>query len=195
MLLIKENYGVTRLREVVGTLIVIPNQNMFHLANYQTSFIDSFAMEDTVLLAGVNSITNLMTTPGLINLNFSDVQSVMSFMENSILGTGQSSFKDIKDGKKQLERAIFATELALANPLLGSNIDIGAVKGVLFNITGGKNMTLFEVDMDAQLITERVEDDHANTIFGSSYDKSLEESVRVNVVATGTEEYKEETNV
>jgi len=189
------NEGVTRLREVVDTLIVIPNQNLFHLANDQTSFVDSFAMADNVLLAGVKSITDLMTTPGLINLDFADVQSVMSGMGNAILGTGQSSFEDIKDGKKQLERAVVAAELALANPLLGSNMDIGTAKGMLVNITGGKDMTLFEVDRAAQLITERVEDDHANIIFGSAYDESLEGSVRVSVVATGIEEYKEEKKV
>lgn len=194
--------GITRLRGVVDTLIVIPNQNLFHLATDQTSFVDSFAMADNVLLAGVRSITDLMTTPGLINLDFADVQSVMSGMGNAILGTGQSSFTDIDTaganagagGKKQpqQERAVAAAELALANPLLGSNMDIGTAKGMLVNITGGKDMTLFEVDRAAQLITERVEDDHANIIFGSAYDESLDGSVRVSVVATGIEEYKEE---
>merc|ERR1719491_307693 len=150
------NEGVTRLREVVDTLIVIPNQNLFHLANDQTSFVDSFAMADNVLLAGVKSITDLMTTPGLINLDFADVQSVMSGMGNAILGTGQSSFEDM---------------------------DIGTAKGMLVNITGGKDMTLFEVDRAAQLITERVKDESANIIFGSAYVESLDGSIRVSVVA------------
>eukprot|EP00555_Chaetoceros_dichaeta_P014947 CAMPEP_0198255154 /NCGR_PEP_ID=MMETSP1447-20131203/5348_1 /TAXON_ID=420782 /ORGANISM="Chaetoceros dichaeta, Strain CCMP1751" /LENGTH=537 /DNA_ID=CAMNT_0043941469 /DNA_START=199 /DNA_END=1812 /DNA_ORIENTATION=- len=191
------NEGIGRLREVVDTLIVIPNQNLFHLANDQTSFVDSFAMADNVLLAGVKSITDLMTTPGLINLDFADVQSVMSGMGNAILGTGQSSFEDdgLKDGKKQLERAVVAAEMALANPLLGSDMDIGTAKGMLVNITGGKDMTLFEVDRAAQLITERVQDDSANIIFGSAYDESLDGSVRVSVVATGIEEYSEEKKV
>jgi len=203
------NEGVERLREVVDTLIVIPNQNLFHLADDNTSFVDSFAMADDVLLAGVKSITDLMTTPGLINLDFADVQSVMSGMGNAILGTGQSSFDDIHDanntnassantnGKKQppppnQERAVLAAEMALANPLLTSNMDISTAKGMLVNITGGKDMTLFEVDRAAQLITERVEDDHANIIFGSAYDETLDGSVRVSVVATGIEEVKEE---
>jgi len=189
------NEGVMRLREVVDTLIVIPNQNLFHLANDQTSFVDSFAMADNVLLAGVKSITDLMTTPGLINLDFADVQSVMSGMGNAILGTGQSSFEDLKDDKNKAERAVVAAEMALANPLLGSNMDIGTAKGMLVNITGGKDMTLFEVDRAAQLITERVEDDHANIIFGSAYDERLDGSVRVSVVATGIEEYEEEKKV
>jgi len=196
--------GVARLREVVDTLIVIPNQNLFQMADEGTSFVDSFAMADNVLLAGVKSITDLMTTPGLINLDFADVQSVMSGMGNAILGTGQSSHDDVHNststnganGKNKqsasIERAVAAAEMALANPLLGSNMDIGTAKGMLVNITGGKDMTLFEVDRAAQLITERVEDDHANIIFGSAYDETLEGSVRVSVVATGIEEFVEE---
>jgi len=196
--------GIERLREVVDTLIVIPNQNLFALADDQTSFVDSFAMADNVLLAGVKSITDLMTSPGLINLDFADVQSVMNGMGNAILGTGQSSNDDFKPsssstsssngngnnggGKVVQERAIIAAEQALANPLLGADMDIGTAKGMLVNITGGNDMTLFEVDRAAQLITERVQDPNANIIFGSAYDESLNGSVRVSVVATGIDE-------
>jgi cell division protein FtsZ len=179
------NEGIGRLKEVVDTLIMIPNQNLFHLANDDTSFMDSFAMADNVLLAGVRSITDLMTTPGLINFDFADVQSVMHGMGNAMLGTGVASKNDLKD---QEERAILAAEQALANPLLGENMDIGTAKGMLVNITGGKDMTLFEVDRAAQCITERVIDEHANIIFGSAYDESLDGSIRVSVVATGIDE-------
>lgn len=181
------NEGIASLRQVVDTLIVIPNQNLFHLVNRDTSFMDSFAMADDVLLAGVKSITDLMTTPGLINLDFADVQSVMHGMGNAMLGTGQadgtSSGKN-NEGEEE-ERAIAAAKQALANPLLGENMDIGTAKGMLVNITGGRDMTLFEVDRAAQCITERVIDENANIIFGSAYDESLDGSIRVSVVATG----------
>lgn len=180
------NEGISRLESVVDTLIMIPNQNLFQLANDQTSFMDSFAMADNVLLAGVKSITDLMTTPGLINLDFADVQSVMHGMGNAMLGTGVAGRDDcVNEGD---ERAIMAAEMALANPLLGDNMDIGTAKGMLVNITGGKDMTLFEVDRAAQRITERVVDENANIIFGSAYDESLDGSIRVSVVATGIDE-------
>lgn len=180
------NEGISRLESVVDTLIMIPNQNLFQLANDQTSFMDSFAMADNVLLAGVKSITDLMTTPGLINLDFADVQSVMHGMGNAMLGTGVAGRDDcVNEGD---ERAIMAAEMALANPLLGDNMDIGTAKGMLVNITGGKDMTLFEVDRAAQCITERVVDENANIIFGSAYDESLDGSIRVSVVATGIDE-------
>eukprot|EP01083_Nonionella_stella_P290860 989679_1 len=142
-------------------------------------------MADNVLLAGVKSITDLMTTPGLINLDFADVQSVMHGMGNAMLGTGVASKKDLEEGE---ERAIKAAEQALANPLLGENLDIATAKGMLVNITGGSDMTLFEVDRAAQCITERILDENANIIFGSAYDQSLEGSIRVSVVATGIDE-------
>jgi cell division protein FtsZ len=147
--------------------------------------MDSFAMADNVLLAGVRSITDLMTTPGLINLDFADVQSVMHGMGNAMLGTGVASKDGLKDNE---ERALLAAEQALANPLLGENMDIGTAKGMLVNITGGKDMTLFEVDRAAQHITERVLDENANIIFGSAYDESLDGSIRVSVVATGIDD-------
>ena len=179
------NEGIGRMQDVVDTLIMIPNQNLFHLATDNTSFMDSFAMADNVLLAGVKSITDLMTTPGLINLDFADVQSVMHGMGNAMLGTGVASKKDLEEGE---ERAIKAAEQALANPLLGENLDIATAKGMLVNITGGSDMTLFEVDRAAQCITERILDENANIIFGSAYDQSLEGSIRVSVVATGIDE-------
>jgi cell division protein FtsZ len=184
------NEGIDRMEKVVDTMIVIPNQNLFAMANDQTSFMDAFGMADNVLLAGVKSITDLMTTPGLINLDFADVQSVMHGMGNAILGTGVSSSSQLTtDADGQVtERAILAAEQALANPLLGDNMDIGTAKGMLVNITGGKDMTLFEVDRAAQCITERIQDESANIIFGSAYDESLDGSIRVSVVATGIEE-------
>ena len=168
--------GIERLQGVVDTLIVIPNQNLFQIAGPDTTFVDAFQMADDVLLGGVKSITDLMTSPGLINLDFADVQAVMVGMGNALLGTGVSSGED---------RAIKAAQLALENPLLGDTLDIATAKGMLVNITGGKDMTLFEVDKAAQLITQRVQDDTANIIFGSAYDSSLEGSIRVSVVATG----------
>eukprot|EP00979_Chaetoceros_neogracilis_P006626 scaffold1345_cov265-Chaetoceros_neogracile.AAC.6 len=179
------NEGIARLKDTVDTLIMIPNQNLFQLANDSTSFMDSFAMADNVLLAGVKSITDLMTTPGLINLDFADVQSVMHGMGNAMLGTGVASKEGLGEGE---ERAIVAAMQALSNPLLGDNMDIGTAKGMLVNITGGRDMTLFEVDRAAHCITERIVDENANIIFGSAYDESLDGSIRVSVVATGIDE-------
>jgi len=188
--------GITVLRRVVDTLIVIPNQNLFHLVDKSTSFMDSFAIADDVLLAGVKSITDLMTMPGLINLDFADVQSVMHGMGNAILGTGQAGIlenynnenESNKNGNVEYERSIEAAKQALNNPLLGDNMDIGTAKGMLVNITGGRDMTLWEVDRAAQCITEKVQDENANIIFGSAYDENLDGCIRVSVVATGINE-------
>ena len=209
--------GVDRLKEVSDTLIVVPNQNLFRLVGEKTSFVDSFRLADNVLLAGVRSITDLMTSPGLINLDFADVQSVMHGMGNALLGTGQACHDDVigsygvgeaksTDGKKEGQnadseeqstdgdagdecRAIRAAKMALNNPLLGEgNMDIGSAKGMLVNMTGGSDMTLFEVDRAAEYITERVLDPDANIIFGSAYDANLTGCVRVSVVATGIDE-------
>jgi len=174
--------GIQRLQEVVDTIIVIPNQNLFSLATAETSFVDAFRMADDVLLGGVKSITDLMTSPGLINLDFADVQSVMHGMGNALLGTGVASGDD---------RCVEAAKLALENPLLDNasqEMDIATAKGMLVNITGGADMTLFEVDKAAQFITSRVNDDDANIIFGSAYDESLKGSIRVSVVATGIDQ-------
>jgi len=148
-------------------------------------------MADDVLLAGVKSITDLMTTPGLINLDFADVQSVMHGMGNAMLGTGQACLED-EDVRADEDRASIAAERALTNPLLGDDVDVGSAKGMLVNITGGRDMTLFEVDRAAQLVTERVRDPDANIIFGSAYDEGLEGCIRVSVVATGIEKMEEE---
>jgi cell division protein FtsZ len=170
--------GLERLRDVVDTLIVIPNQNIFALIDHTTSFRDSFALADDVLLAGVRSITDLMTSPGYINLDFADVQTVMHGMGNAMLGTGEAEGDD---------RAVMAATQALTNPLLG-HMEIGTAKGMLVNITGGDDMTLFEVERAAQTICENVEDETANIIFGSSHDADMEGHIRVSVVATGIEE-------
>lgn len=169
--------GVERLQDVVDTLIVIPNQNLFEIAGPETTFVDAFQMADDVLLGGVKTITDLMTSPGIINLDFADVKAVMADMGNAIMGTGISNAGE--------DRAVKAAEQALGNPLLGDLLDISSAKGVLVNITGGKDMTLYEVDKAAQLITKKVTDESANIIFGSTFDPSLEGSIRVSVVATG----------
>jgi cell division protein FtsZ len=171
--------GIGRLQSVVDTLIVIPNQNLFQLASKETSFVDAFSMADNVLLGGVKSITDLMTSPGLINLDFADVQSVMHGMGSALLGTGLASGEN---------RAVEAATMALENPLLGNDLDIATAKGMLVNITGGKDMTLWEVNEAAQCVTARVKDESANIIFGSAYDESLEGSMRVSVVATGIDQ-------
>lgn len=142
-----------------------------------TSFRESFALADDVLLAGFRSITDLMTVPGTINLDFADVPTVMHGMGHAMLGTGHAEGED---------RAVRAAEESLTNPLLG-HMEIGTAKGMLVNITGGDDMTLYEMERAAQSITQSVQDENANVIFGSSYDKEMNGSVRVSVVATGIE--------
>jgi len=171
--------GLNNLRPVVDSLLVVPNQNLFQVANESTTFIDSFKLADDVLLAGVKGITDLMISPGMINLDFADVQSVMHGMGNAILGTGQAEGEN---------RAIRAAEAALQNPLLLGEMDISTAKGLLVNITGGTDMTLFEVDKAAQRITQVIKDENANIIFGSAFDASLSGSIKVSIVATGLDE-------
>ena len=170
--------GLTYMEKVTDTLIVIPNQNIFQLVDQSTSLADSFRLADDVLLAGVRSVTDLMVTPGLINLDFADVQAVMKGMGTAMMGSGQAEGDD---------RAAKAAEMALQNPLLG-DISVRTAKGMLVNITGGSDMTLFEVDKAAQKITEAVEDESANIIFGSAFDPAMEGKLRVSIVATGIEE-------
>ena len=148
------------------------------MVDESTSLINSFALADDVLLAGVKSVTELMTSPGLINLDFADVQSVMHGMGNAMLGFGQGAGDD---------RAMAAAEQALKNPLFG-DMNISTAKGMLVNITGGSDMTLFEVSKAAQVISDVIEDDDANIIFGTAYDSSLDGSIRVSVVATGIDD-------
>ena len=166
--------GIEELTQHVDTLIIIPNQNLFRIANEKTTFADAFKMADDVLYSGVRGVTDLMVMPGLINLDFADIRTVMSEMGKAMMGTGEAS------GER---RAIDATEAAISNPLL-EDISMKGAKGVLINITGGLDMTLFEVDEAANRIREEV-DPEANIIFGSTFDQSMEGIMRVSVVATG----------
>lgn len=166
--------GIRELQQYVDTLIIIPNQNLFRVANEKTTFADAFKMADNVLQSGVRGITDLMVMPGLINLDFADVRSVMSEMGKAMMGTGEA------DGE---HRAIEAAERAIANPLL-DDISMKGARGVLINITGGPDLTLFEVDEAANRIREEV-DPEANIIVGSTLDANMEGRMRVSVVATG----------
>ena len=166
--------GVEALQKVVDTLIIIPNQNLFRLANENTTFTEAFALADDVLYQGVKGVTELMVRPGLINLDFADVRAVMDEMGKAMMGTGEAEGEN---------RAIQAAEKAIANPLL-DEISLEGAKGVLINITGGYDLTLFELDEAANKIREKVDGD-ANIIVGSTLDTSMEGKMRVSVVATG----------
>ncbi len=166
--------GIKELEKYVDTLIIIPNQNLFRIANEKTTFADAFKMADDVLHSGVRGVTDLMVMPGLINLDFADVKSVMSEMGKAMMGTGEA------DGER---RALDAAEAAISNPLLDDTSMKGA-NGVLINITGGPDMTLFEVDEAANRIRAEVDQD-AYIIFGSTFNEELSGKVRVSVVATG----------
>ncbi len=166
--------GIEQLAKHVDTLIVIPNQNLFRVANEKTTFAAAFAMADQVLYSGVASITELMTKEGLINLDFADVRAIMSEMGRAMMGTGEAS------GEK---RAIEAAEAAISNPLL-DDVSMRGARGLLISITGGPDLTLYEVDEAATRIREEV-DPEANIILGATFDESLEGTMRVSVVATG----------
>ncbi|OJF97296.1 cell division protein FtsZ [Pararhizobium antarcticum] len=166
--------GISELQKSVDTLIVIPNQNLFRIANDKTTFADAFAMADQVLYSGVACITDLMVKEGLINLDFADVRSVMREMGRAMMGTGEASGEG---------RAMAAAEAAIANPLLDETSMKGA-QGLLISITGGRDLTLFEVDEAATRIREEVDPD-ANIILGATFDEELEGLIRVSVVATG----------
>ncbi len=166
--------GIEELQKNVDTLIVIPNQNLFRIANDKTTFADAFAMADQVLYSGVACITDLMVKEGLINLDFADVRSVMREMGKAMMGTGEASGEG---------RALAAAEAAIANPLLDETSMRGA-RGLLISITGGRDLTLFEVDEAATRIREEVDQD-ANIILGATFDEELEGVIRVSVVATG----------
>src|SRR5437764_514692 len=166
--------GITELQKCVDTLLIIPNQNLFRVANEKTTFADAFAMADQVLCSGVACMTDLMVKEGLINLDFADVRAVMREMGKAMMGTGEAS------GDK---RALSAAEAAISNPLLDETSMKGA-KGLLISITGGKDLTLYEVDEAATRIREEVDSD-ANIIVGATFDESLDGIVRVSVVATG----------
>ncbi|HEY8591716.1 MAG TPA: cell division protein FtsZ [Sphingomicrobium sp.] len=168
--------GISELQQHVDTLIVIPNQNLFRLANSETTFKQAFEMADEVLQQGVRGITDLMVMPGLINLDFADVRSVMSEMGKAMMGTGEA------DGDN---RAIEAAEKAISNPLL-DGVSMKGAKGVIISITGGEDMRLMEVDEAASHIKELVDPD-ANIIWGSAFNNDLGGKIRVSVVATGIE--------
>jgi cell division protein FtsZ len=166
--------GIEELQQFVDTLIVIPNQNLFRRANERTGWKEAFKMADEVLYMGVRGVTDLMMAPGLVNLDFADIRTVMAEMGKAMMGTGEAEGEG---------RAVRAAELAINNPLLEDNNMSGA-RGLLINITGGEDMTLFEVDEAANRIRQEV-DEEANIIFGSAIDESLAGKVRVSVVATG----------
>ncbi len=166
--------GITELQQYVDTLIVIPNQNLFRIANERTGWKEAFKMADNVLYMGVRGVTDLMMTPGQVNLDFADIRTVMAEMGKAMMGTGEAEGEN---------RAIRAAEAAINNPLLEDTSMAGA-RGLLINITGGEDMTLFEVDHAANRIKEEVAED-ANIIFGSAVDENLTGKMRVSVVATG----------
>jgi cell division protein FtsZ len=166
--------GISELQKSVDTLIVIPNQNLFRIANEKTTFADAFAMADQVLYSGVACITDLMVKEGLINLDFADVRAIMREMGKAMMGTGEAS------GEK---RAILAAEAAIANPLL-DEVSMRGARGLLISITGGNDLTLYEVDEAASRIRQEVDED-ANIILGATFDENLDGIVRVSVVATG----------
>jgi cell division protein FtsZ len=166
--------GIGELQRYVDTLIVIPNQNLFRVANERTTFAEAFGMADQVLHSGVRSITDLMVLPGLINLDFADVRTVMTEMGKAMMGTGEATGED---------RALMAAQNAIQNPLL-DEVSLKGAKAVLVNVTGGLDMTLLEVDEAANAISEQV-DPEANIIFGAAFDPSLDGMIRVSVVATG----------
>ena len=169
--------GIAELIKSVDTLIVIPNQNLFRVANERTTFAEAFAMADQVLYSGVASITDLIVKPGLINLDFADVRAVMREMGKAMMGTGESTGEN---------RAIQAAEAAIANPLL-DEVSMRGARGLLISITGGRDMKIYEVDEAANRIRQEVEAD-ANVIFGATQDESLDGIIRVSVVATGLDQ-------
>src|SRR3954454_5898799 len=166
--------GIAELQQYVDTLIIIPNQNLFRIANQKTTFADAFKLADDVLHTGVRGVTDLMVLPGLINLDFADIRSVMTEMGQAMMGTGEAS------GER---RALEAAEAAISNPLL-NDVAMKGARGVLINITGGVDMTLFEIDEAANRIRDEVDPD-ANIIFGSTFDPTLDGRMRVSMVATG----------
>jgi cell division protein FtsZ len=168
--------GIIELQKSVDTLIIIPNQNLFRVANEKTTFADAFALADQVLYSGVACITDLVVKEGLINLDFADVRAVMREMGKAMMGTGEAS------GEK---RALRSAEAAICNPLI-DNFSLQGARGVLISITGGKDLTLYEVDEAATRIREEVDAD-ANIIVGATFDDSLEGIIRVSVVATGVD--------
>ncbi len=176
--------GIEELKKYVDTLIIIPNQNLFRIANEHTTFESAFKMADDVLHAGVRGITDLITMPGLVNLDFADIRTIMTKMGKAMMGTGEATGEN---------RAIAACEAAISNPLL-DDISIKGAKGVLVNMTGGPDMTLFEADMAVNAIKKEV-DSSANIIFGSAFNENMKGRIRISVVATGidADEFRRDT--
>ena len=172
--------GIEEMQDYVDTLIVIPNQNLFRVANEKTTFADAFQMADSVLQSGVRGVTDLMVRPGLVNLDFADIRTAMLEMGKAMMGTGEA------EGDK---RAIEAAEAAINNPLL-DDISMKGAHGVIINVTGGYDMTLFEADEACNRIRDEVDPD-ANIIFGATFDQSLEGKMRVSIVATGIDKETE----
>ena len=166
--------GLRELQQYVDTLIVIPNQNLFRIANEKTTFADAFRMADEVLHSGVRGVTDLIVKPGLVNLDFADIRAVMREMGKAMMGTGEAQ------GEK---RALEAAEAAISNPLL-DDVSLKGARAALINITGGSDMTLFEVDEAVNRVREEIDPD-ANIIFGSTFNEALQGGMRVSVVATG----------
>ena len=169
--------GLAELQAVVDTLIIIPNQNLFRIANEKTTFADAFAIADQVLYSGVGYITDLMVKEGLINLDFADVRSVMREMGKAMMGTGEASGEN---------RALQAAEAAITNPLI-YDVSMKGARGLLISISGGSDLTLFEVDEAATRVREEADPD-ANIILGAAFDESLDGAIRVSVVATGVDQ-------
>lgn len=167
--------GLNTLEQYVDTLIVIPNQNLFKIATENTTFAEAFQMADDVLYSGVKGVTDLMIMPGLINLDFADIKSIMAGMGKAMMGSAEAEGED---------RATKAAEAAITNPLLDFNY-IGNARSILINISGGKDITLFEIERATNIIRSAVEENGARIIFGSIFDDSLEGKIRVSVVATG----------
>ncbi|MEZ5692215.1 MAG: cell division protein FtsZ [Rickettsiales bacterium] len=172
--------GLKELQDYVDTLIVIPNQNLFRIANEHTTFADAFKMADEVLHSGVRGVTDLMVKPGLINLDFADIRTVMLEMGKAMMGTGEATGE---------HRAVEAAEAAISNPLL-DDVSLKGAKALLVNVTGGLDMTLFEVDEALNRVRDEVDPD-ANIIFGSTFNESSDGKMRVSVVATGIDALKE----
>lgn len=168
--------GLEEMQDYVDTLIVIPNQNLFRIANEKTTFAEAFQMADSVLQAGVKGVTDLIVLPGLVNLDFADIRTAMLEMGKAMMGTGEA------EGEK---RAIEAAEAAINNPLL-DDVSMKGAHGVIINVTGGYDMTLFEADEACNRIRDEV-DPNANIIFGATFDENLEGQMRVSIVATGIE--------
>ncbi len=174
--------GLEALKKYLDTTIVVPNQNLFKIASESTTFEESFILSNNVLKHGVQSVTDLMVRPGMINLDFADVETVMSSMGKAMMGTGEAEGEN---------RAMAATEMALNNPLI-DEYSLKGAKGLLINITGGSDLTLFEVDQTVQKVRDEVDTD-AELIFGAIKDDSMNGKMRVSIVATALDGHKTET--